>query len=333
MISEKQYTRLLELSTGNSAVFDSFVKANSVLNKLDENGDYFYKNVLVSVSGGSDSDIVLDLVLSLRRKGISFLFFNTGMEYRATFEHLKYLEHKYNITIERQRAYVPVPLGVHKFGQPLLSKYVSEMIERLQKHGFDFAVDGDKSYEELRQKYQNCKSALRWWCNCEKQGSRFNIDYYRGLKEYMVENPPDFAVSAGCCKGAKKDTVHKYIKSHDFDLSINGVRKYEGGIRNVAYKACMDTNGNPTTYRPIFWYRDEDKLYYEKVFAVSHSNCYSLYNLKRTGCACCTFGRDRDEELSVCQKYEPNLYKAAVNIFGKGHDYVKGYYEFRQNLS
>lgn len=114
---------------------------------------------------------MLDLLLKTcdNKNKLHFVFFDTGIEYAATKEHLEYLENKYNIKIERQRAKVPVPLGCKTYGQPFLSKFVSQMIERLQKKNFDFANDGNKSFDELMEKYPNEKGALTWWCNEYKE--------------------------------------------------------------------------------------------------------------------------------------------------------------------
>lgn len=67
-----------------------------------------------------------------------FAFFNTGVEYRATLEHLKDLEEKYGIQIERINALKSIPTCVREFGVPFISKSVSENINRLQRHGFQW---------------------------------------------------------------------------------------------------------------------------------------------------------------------------------------------------
>lgn len=132
-----------------------------------------------------------------------FVFFDTGIEYKATKEHLDYLETKYNIKIERIRAKVPVPLGCKKYGVPFISKFISEMISRLQRHNFDFQNDGGKDFEFLIKKYPKCKSALNWWCNRNGKKSSFNISKSKLLKEFMIQNPPNFKISQKCCTGAK----------------------------------------------------------------------------------------------------------------------------------
>ena len=164
-----------------------------------------------------------------------YVFFDTGIEYQATKDHLKYLEKKYNINIEIYRAPKPVPLGCHLYGLPFISKQVSENIERLQRHNFKFE---DKSFEQLLREYPKCKSALKWWCNTHENQknnhpSKFDINYNKYLKEFMIKNPPDFKISQKCCKGAKKDNAHKILKELNIDLNCVGIRKAEGCILHL----------------------------------------------------------------------------------------------------
>ena len=308
----------------NLTLFDSFVKAAP---KIETK-----QRVVCMISGGSDSDIMLDIFAKLDvAKKVIYLFFDTGIESEATKKHLDYLENKYGIEIERVKAIVPVPLGCRKYGVPFWNKYVSEMIERLQRHGFKWE---DKPFDELYAQYPKCKIALMWWCNENANGakSRFNISHERGLKEYMTAYPPTFRISNKCCKGAKKDNAKKYLTAYNADLSVLGIRKDEGGIRSTAYKNCftLAKDGEAwDSYRPIFWYTDKDKEEYEALFGVIHSACYSEYGLKRTGCAGCPFGKNFEKELEIIQTYEPKLYNAVNKIFGDSYEYTRNYLKFR----
>ena len=286
-----------------------------------------YKKVLCSISGGSDSDIVLDIVTKCdNKKIVDYVFFDTGLEYQATREHIKFLEQKYNIEIETIRPEVPILLSCKRYGQPFLSKRVSEMISRLQKHDFKWE---DKPFEELIKEYPKCKSTLMWWCNAYDNKSRFNIKYNKLLKEFLIANPPNFPISNKCCKYAKKDLAHDKLKQ-GYDLNITGVRKAEGGVRANAYKSCFDnTDKGYDNYRPIFWFKDEDKKVYNELFNVINSKCYSVYGLKRSGCCGCPYGRDRNFELKVLEEHEPKLHKAVSNVFKDSYEYTKKYYEFR----
>lgn len=78
----------------NLTIFDALIKAKSVLGR--------HQKIVVAISGGSDSDVVLDLIEKVKGdKDVKYVWFNTGLEYQATKDHLKYLETKYGIKIER----------------------------------------------------------------------------------------------------------------------------------------------------------------------------------------------------------------------------------------
>lgn len=287
-----------------------------------------HNRIAVSISGGSDSDTLLDIIeKSKGEKNIFYINFNTGLEYQATKDHLKFLEKKYGIVIETIRPEKPVPLCVKKFGEPFLNKRASEMISRLQKHNFKWE---DKSFEELYKEYPNCKSALRWWCNFYYSHT-LNINNNKYLKEFLIENPPHFQISNLCCHYAKKVVAADFNKKNNIDLVINGVRKAEGGIRSVSYKSCFTPAKDKKkcdVYRPIFWFTDDIKRQYEKENNIIHSRCYTEYGLKRTGCTGCPYGKNFEFELRVLQKYEPKLYKAAVNIFENSYEYTRKYKKF-----
>lgn len=101
------FNDVLRCAQDNHVIFESFLKANKILNNSG------YQNIAVSVSGGADSDIMIDICEKVEAK-VRYVFFNTGIEYQATLEHLDWLENKYGIVIERVNAPVPVPLGVNK---------------------------------------------------------------------------------------------------------------------------------------------------------------------------------------------------------------------------
>lgn len=113
---------------------------------------------------------------------------------------------------------------------------------------------------------------------------------------------------------------------------IVGTRKAEGGARSSAYKSCFDqSNHGAAQYRPIFWFKNDDRKEYEEMFNIVHSKCYTEYGLKRTGCAGCPYGRDYQYELEVLEKYEPKLAVAIKNIFADSYAYTKKYEEYKEN--
>ena len=324
-MGEKTLDSLLENCPKNQIIGDNLVRAWAKINSSK------YEKIVCSISGGSDSDVVLDICTKCDKDNkIEYVWFDTGLEYQATKDHLKYLEEKYGIEIKPYKAIKPIPTSCKQYGQPFLSKQVSEFMQRLQKHNFKWE---DKPFDELMKDYPNCKSALEWWCGSKGSDSHYNISQNKWLKEFIINNPPNFKISNICCKYAKKDVSHKLLSDFGYDLNIVGIRKAEGGARSTAYKSCFDENGKSKdntydNYRPIFWYKNSDKEEYDSHYGIVHSKCYTEYGLKRTGCAGCPFGRDFEQELEIIEKYEPKLFVAVNNIFGDSYEYTRKYREF-----
>lgn len=306
----------------NSDIYDAFAR---LYNKLSR----FHKPIC-AISGGSDSDIMLHMcALVDDKKKIRYVFFDTGLEFQATKDHIEELQEKYGVTIETHRAKQPVPYCVKKYGVPFLSKRVSDYMERLQRHNFKWE---DEDFETLYARYPKCKAALRWWCNTFGENSRFNIENTKWLKEFIIQNPPNFKISNKCCANAKKATAHECIAESDADLNLVGVRKSEGGARATAYKSCFSPQNEQhiAEFRPIFWFKNETKEIFKEFYGVQNSDCYETWGLKRTGCSGCPFARDIETEINAVKIHEPKLYKALMNLFGESYEYTRAYKEFKR---
>lgn len=51
-----------------------------------------------------------------------------------------------------------------------------------------------------------------------------------------------------------------------------------------------------------------------------YSDCYEVWGMKRTGCVGCPFDSRIGDELKTIKKYEPQLYKACMNVFGASYE-------------
>lgn len=327
-MTDEQFQNMIN-SVDNETVFKSLIKAKA---KLDE-----YNRISCSVSGGADSDVMLDMLEKCKPDGkkINYVWFNTGLEYQATKDHIDYLEQKYNINIDRVKAIKPIPLCVKEYGVPFLNKKVSEHLETLQKRGFQWE---DEPYEVLIERYPKTVNSLKWWCNQRTvrdgyKTSTFNIHYNAYLKEFLIQNPPTFKISNKCCKYAKKDANETYLKNMGIELNCYGIRKSEGGHRLTiasCFSHCEDKAYD--YFRPVFWLKDSDKSYYEQYFDIQHSDCYKVWGMKRTGCCGCPYDRFLEKDLEIIQKYEPKLYKACTSIFGESYEYTRKYREFQKMM-
>ncbi len=323
---------IFEALPNNDVIFKSYLTAVNKLNSPE------YQNIAVSVSGGADSDIMLDLVLraidDCNKHKLKFIFFSTGLEYSATIKHIKQLETKYNITIDKIRPKKSITQITKEYGYPVFSKYISKKLETAQRKEFVFE---DKESSQLYNKYSRAKDLIKWW-NCENSRGNlpentigiFCVNYKKYLKDFLISHPPTFKVSSKCCDHLKKNIAKTYVKEHNIDLMLVGTRKSEGGIRSTAYKNTCFTKKDDgcDQYRPLYFWDNKEKELYKDYFSIRHSDCYEVYGLKRTGCVGCPFNLNVEKELELVKEYEPTMYKKAYNIFGKSYEYTALYKEF-----
>ena len=313
-----------------------------------------YDRIMVCVSGGKDSDYVVDILATLDKdlyggRKCRYVNIDPGLEYKATKEHLDELEEMYSIKIIRLHPKKTVA-QVAKYAQPFCNKQASEYISRLQKHGFAFENHYEDTLDTLLSLYPNCQSALEWFTNQKGEGSRLNIDWNKDLKSFLCKYPPYFDIGRECCVESKEKPMNEYTKKYGFDLIVTGIRKAEGGTRSVSFSSCFTDNssrGEADEFRPLFFLKKEDLTAYEQARKVIHSKCYKPkpdvteaqtesasigYGLKRTGCAACPFGQNCLEELEVCREYEPNLYKVTAGVFRDSITYTSMYRSYKDNL-
>lgn len=306
------------------------ISSDTIKNGLIKTYKYLleHHNIAVSISGRADSDDMLDIIENIReylpeewkkQSKVTYVWFDTGIEMDATKRHLNYLESKYNIEIQRVRAKVTVPAAVIKAGYPFISKDVSQKINNLQTSGFQFE---DDTLDNLLQKYDQCKTGLTWWT-----GNRGSYSISKHLKEYMINNPPDFHISDYCCHYAKKEPSRQFILDNNIDLMLIGIRQAEGGTR-ATVGSCFVEKGKSKVcdqHYPLFWWSNKDKESYEQTFDIRHSDAYEVYGFKRTGCAGCVYNSHYKEDLEILEKYEPRLVNAVRNIFKRSYEYTEKY--------
>ena len=300
-------------------------------NKLRE-----YGRIAISYSGGSDSDCILDMIELVKPYEncgeIRYVFFDTSLEFDATLRHISEVEQKYGITIERIKAQKSIPAACREHGLPFISKDVSEVLERLQKHGFNWAENiADAEF------HGRCQSALDFFYSTRPPSAsgknKYSLSNYKLLKEFICANPPPFAVSDSCCDYAKKNVSNEFDKSFKPDLKIIGMRQAEGGRRVGSVKNCF-TPASVTSianYRPLWFWTDEDKKIYKEWRGIRYSDCYEIWGFSRTGCCGCPLSSKVLEDLKIAEPHEPNKVKAAFSVFGKSYEYREAYNAFKKS--
>ena len=312
-----------------------------------------YPNAICSYSGGSDSDIMLDLIERTRKMfnmpPVKYVFFNTGLEMDATKRHVKETAKKYGVEIEEVRPKVNIVKATREYGQPFVSKIMSAGLEGWQKKGIplsiadEYAQAEDKAAkrQELRERYPKCETTINFLCCCNKDGEpRPNIQLVINSSKYMLDfikkQPPEFKISAKCCDYCKKQLAHKVQKP--YDLIITGERQDEGGMRSVPrseewYQTntmCFyEQSDGKHRFRPLYYVTDKDKAWYKEYYGIKYSDAYEVYGLTRTGCCGCPISYKAVDDLEKIKPYEPNVVKAAWNIFGDSYRYRQAYNAYK----
>ena len=68
----------------------------------------------------------------------------------------------------------------------------------------------------------------------------------------------------------------------------------------------------------------------EEMNGVIYSDAYEVYELTCTGCCGYPISYKAVDDLEKIRPYEPNVVKAAWNIFGKSYEYRKKYNEYKE---
>lgn len=100
-----------------------------------------HPNAICSYSGGADSDIMIDIIERTRDMfglpPVRYAFFNTGLEMKATQEHVKETEQKYGVEIEKIRPEINTVQASRKYGIPFVSKIMSGGLSDWQRIQWD----------------------------------------------------------------------------------------------------------------------------------------------------------------------------------------------------
>lgn len=308
-----------------------------------------YPKAICSYSGGSDSDIMIDLVEQTRNlfdlPPVKYVFFNTGLEMQATKDHVEYTAEKYGVEIQEVRPKISIVTASRKYGIPFVSKIMSGGLHDWQVKNVPLSIA--KEYEqaedkaakraELKERYPKCESLINFLCCCNSKGEprpniQLVINSSKYMRDFIGEYPPNFKISAKCCDYCKKQPAHLIQKG--YDMIITGERRDEGGMRSVPRKdntALCFTEMSSGQYRlrPLYYVSDADKAWYKEYYNIRYSDAYEVYGLTRTGCCGCPISYKAIDDLEKIRPYEPNVVKAAWNLFGDSYRYRQQYNDYK----
>lgn len=171
-----------------------------------------HPNAICSYSGGADSDIMIDLlertIRAFHLPPIKYVFFNTGLEMKATKENVRAVAEKHGVEIEECRPKVNIVTAVRTHGVPFVSKIMSAGLEGWQKKGIPLSIadeygqaeDKAEKRRELRERYPKCESTINFLCCCNSAGEprpniQLVIDSSKYMRDFISEHPPDCSVA------------------------------------------------------------------------------------------------------------------------------------------
>ena len=202
------------------ADFDAPQKFNAIMSiiarRLTE-----HPNAICSYSGGADSDIMIDLIERTREifnlPPVKYVFFNTGLEMKATKDHVKEVGKKYGVEIEEHRPKISIVQSARIHGIPFVSKIMSAGLSEWQKKGiplsiaeeYENAEDKENKRKELKKRFPKCESVINFLCCCNSKGEprpdiQLVINSSKYMRDFIAEFPPEFKISAKCCDYCKK---------------------------------------------------------------------------------------------------------------------------------
>ena len=279
----------------------------------------------VSFSGGKDSTVVADLTAQVCKTlgcKLTLWFSDTGLEYPEIKEHVKsyanYLRDRYGIEVDLIIDFPKDKNGkriwfkdvIHKYGYPIISKDVAEMVGRVQRNGEISRRTGKKS---MAAKLLDNEELMP-----DGNLSKFNIPQWK----FLVN--ADFPISGACCKIMKKNPGKRFNKESGLFPIIGTMTEESMQRRNKwLQNGCNAFDGDHPSSRPISFWTEQDVLAYialnelpiasvygDVVFDESALKYYTT-GVKRSGCVFCGLGahkETRPNRFDVLKETHPELY-------------------------
>lgn len=267
----------------------------------------FDGNVFVSFSGGKDSTVLLDLARRVCAD-IPAVFVDTGLEYPEIREFVKNVPN-----VEWLRPKYPFFQIIDKYGYPVISKEVSNVIE------------GARKGQQYRFKRLNGELL-------DKNGkpSVYNCDKYK----YLLDAP--FKISDKCCYHMKKSPIYSYERRTG-RKSIIGTMACESLLRLQGWlvTGCNAFDSKHPTSKPLSFWTEQDVLQCLKMTGIPYASIYGdivevktkngirlkTTGVERTGCMFCMLGVQHDKKPNRFQKMQithPKHYDYCINELGCG---------------
>lgn len=268
---------------------DRIAKIRSINEQFD-----LENNAYVSFSGGKDSTVLHYLIdEALPGNKIPRVFINTGIEYKLILKFVKEMTSK-------DDRFVIWTVGknikdtLNSVGWPFKSKEHSQKVYEW-KQGCR-SKSHLKYFRQLPEAYSQCPKALMY-----QTGPEFNLK-----------------ISHRCCIEFKKKPIKHYMKESGRKITLTGMMKSEGGQRSTLNCIVTDKDGSLKKFHPMAICSNEWEDWYIKERQIKLAELYyPPYSFDRTGCLCCPFALDLQNQLDILEKVAPDEKKRAEWLWKK----------------
>lgn len=285
------------------------LKMELTIKKIESWYNHWNGMVYVSVSGGKDSTVLLDIVRNRTEiddaQNIPACFCDTGLEFPENRDFVKTLDNV--IWLKPKLNFKEV---IEKYGYPVISKEQSQYISQYKSTKSDKL----KNIRFNGNKWGRGKISEKW--------------------KFLIDAP--FDISNKCCYYLKKYPAMKYEKTTSRHPII-GTMVNEGALRKSTYlrNGCNAYESSRPISTPIAFWNENDIWEYIRKYDIPYSKIYDM-GYDRTGCMFCMFGVQHESYPNRFQKMEkthPKLYKYCMENLKVGDvlDYIDIEYENKDN--
>ena len=301
--------------------------------------EYWEGLVYTSLSGGIDSTVMKHIIDSMY-DDVPSMFSNTGLEYPEIQRFVKDIKagkwacFNSDVTIVRPEMRFDEVLKKH--GYPVISKHVSQVIDKARK-SLEIGGNGGIRLQMIEGCFVDPKTGKL---------SQYNIPQYK----YLFES--DIPISAVCCDVMKKLPAHKYESETGRKPFIGTMADESRNRKRVWEKyGCNAYEKENPSSQPLSFWTKQDILHYIKKYDVPYCPVYGDIQVKppegteegqinvidylgcyepedtlettgcdRTGCIFCMFG--------ITQDGCPNRFQRLKETHPRQYEYCIGGGEF-----